>query len=270
MYLLLTGRPVHEAETVNDQLILAATAYAPSIAKYRSDLPKEIVELVGRALVREPLGRWSDARAMQEAVRKAAKRFALSEPIKAPPERAISLPDVPVRPTPVGSSVRVSPLDPTLAAASATGPAVTNSVNHTLVSPSQGTPERRVRLTKLAVAGLLLVGAVIVAFGWTSGRSRAPAAQHTFSSAAPEPEPQKRMPIIANSAPSVQVKAPKEPEQASTASDEPSPSVSASVALPAPKAPRASSARHANPKPRPSTQSTASPSPTSNPFDRRF
>jgi serine/threonine protein kinase len=69
MFTLLTGRYVHEAETTNEAVALAATQRARSLAALEPNLPPAIVQLVDRALKYEKEGRWQNAQAMQRAVR---------------------------------------------------------------------------------------------------------------------------------------------------------------------------------------------------------
>lgn len=71
MYTLLTGHPVHEAATVNEQLVMAATVEAPSLRIARPDLPGKVVDLVDRALARASADRWQSADAMQAQLRTA-------------------------------------------------------------------------------------------------------------------------------------------------------------------------------------------------------
>src|SRR4051812_6673468 len=71
MYTLLTGKFVHVAETVNEQLIQTATQRAASIAKLLPTLPAPVITLVDRALAYEREGRWQSAREFQHAVREA-------------------------------------------------------------------------------------------------------------------------------------------------------------------------------------------------------
>ena len=72
MFTMLSGRGVHLAETVNDQLILAATAHAPSIGSVVPELHEAVVSLVDRALAFDKPNRWPTARAMQNVLRKTA------------------------------------------------------------------------------------------------------------------------------------------------------------------------------------------------------
>jgi serine/threonine-protein kinase len=72
MYTLLSGRFVHETDTLNEQLIQTATKAADPIAKICPDLPGPVAYLVDRALAYDRSGRWPDARTFQQAVRDAA------------------------------------------------------------------------------------------------------------------------------------------------------------------------------------------------------
>jgi serine/threonine-protein kinase len=69
LYALLTGRLVHEGETANEQLILAATRPAPSLAASPGAIPLPLAQIVDRALAFERDDRWPSARAMQQALR---------------------------------------------------------------------------------------------------------------------------------------------------------------------------------------------------------
>lgn len=75
MFTLLTGRHVHEAETVNQVLFASMTRPPPSVGSVRHDLDPEVVELVDRALAYKPAERWLSARAMLAAVRRAERRL---------------------------------------------------------------------------------------------------------------------------------------------------------------------------------------------------
>lgn len=71
MFALLTGRYVHEANTVNEALAFAITRPARSIATLLADLPFPVVELVDRALAYDKAERWPNATTMQTALRRA-------------------------------------------------------------------------------------------------------------------------------------------------------------------------------------------------------
>ncbi len=71
MFTLLTGEYVDNGETVNEQLVAAATQGARSLAELAPDMPKAVVEIVDRALASDKPSRWADAPSMQEAVHQA-------------------------------------------------------------------------------------------------------------------------------------------------------------------------------------------------------
>jgi serine/threonine-protein kinase len=68
MFTLLSGRFVHEGESGNDQLILSATAPAPSLATAVQGVPPAVVAIVDRALAFDRTRRWPDAESMRQAV----------------------------------------------------------------------------------------------------------------------------------------------------------------------------------------------------------
>jgi eukaryotic-like serine/threonine-protein kinase len=68
LFTLLTGRLVHQAETLQEQLVLAATTKAPSISRRFPDLAPVLVELIDRALAFDKNARWPDARQMRDAL----------------------------------------------------------------------------------------------------------------------------------------------------------------------------------------------------------
>jgi serine/threonine-protein kinase len=71
MFKLLTGRVVHVADTLNEQLLAAMTLPAPPIATLVPTAPIPLVEIVDKALAFERENRWPDARQMQQATRSA-------------------------------------------------------------------------------------------------------------------------------------------------------------------------------------------------------
>jgi serine/threonine-protein kinase len=71
MFLLLTGRLVHEGATVQLMLAAAMTKPAPPIKSIEPGVPRAVAALVDRAVAFERDERWPDARAMQRAVRAA-------------------------------------------------------------------------------------------------------------------------------------------------------------------------------------------------------
>jgi hypothetical protein len=71
MFTLLSGDDVHQAENVSEQLIFAATKPSRSLAVVAPEIAPEIVAVVDRATSFAKAARWSDARAMRDAVAEA-------------------------------------------------------------------------------------------------------------------------------------------------------------------------------------------------------
>lgn len=69
LFTLLSSELVHPAPNGNQQVALAMTRPARSLATAAADLPKALVAVVDRALCFSPADRWRDAKAMQRAVR---------------------------------------------------------------------------------------------------------------------------------------------------------------------------------------------------------
>lgn len=65
---LLTGRHVHEAETVQEQLIKSATSKAPSLGEVLPGVPDATASLVDRALAFDKADRFPDAHSMRLAL----------------------------------------------------------------------------------------------------------------------------------------------------------------------------------------------------------
>ena len=73
MFTALSGVFVHDGKTVADLLVAAATKPARSLRAAAPHLPQSVIAVVERALAFDKPMRWPDARAMQKAVREAAK-----------------------------------------------------------------------------------------------------------------------------------------------------------------------------------------------------
>jgi serine/threonine-protein kinase len=69
MFTLLTGRLVHEAETVNELLLAAMTKPSPPLASVMPGVSTALAGIVDRALAYSAGDRWADAATMQSAVR---------------------------------------------------------------------------------------------------------------------------------------------------------------------------------------------------------
>ena len=68
LFAVLGGRPVHQAPTVNEQLLAAMTLPAPPLSSLAPGAPHEVALLVDRALAFDKSDRFADARAMQVEV----------------------------------------------------------------------------------------------------------------------------------------------------------------------------------------------------------
>ncbi|HEX6764539.1 MAG TPA: serine/threonine-protein kinase [Polyangiaceae bacterium] len=68
LFALFTGRLVHEAPTVNEQLLAAMTQPAPPLGSIAPNVPAPVAALVDRALAFEKTERWPSADAMQAEV----------------------------------------------------------------------------------------------------------------------------------------------------------------------------------------------------------
>jgi len=93
LFLLLTGRLVHQADTANEELLAAMTRPAPKLGTVADDIPPAVAELVDTALAYEREQRFADAQAMQRSVR--AAYAAIGGPGELPP----TLPPTPFAPT---------------------------------------------------------------------------------------------------------------------------------------------------------------------------
>jgi serine/threonine-protein kinase len=100
MFILLSGRHVHEKETVNEELLSAMTVPAPTLARFAPHLPKPLIELVDKALAFEREDRWASAREMQSAVRKVAALLATGADSARKKDNAIVAPATPTLVTP--------------------------------------------------------------------------------------------------------------------------------------------------------------------------
>jgi len=102
MFSLLSGRLVHEGETITELVVKLATQPAPSLAAVAPHIDRRVVEIVDRALAFERASRWPTALAMRDAVRAAHLAIYGSKIGKEPLERLVAEgPAVPIGPTQV-------------------------------------------------------------------------------------------------------------------------------------------------------------------------
>lgn len=146
LYSMLTGNYVHEAETVQEQLILAATQRVPSIQDVVPDLPTAFAQAVDRALSFDKNERWFSARDFQAALRACAGLD----------EGPLSLP-IPSSPSASDANTLVAPPELTSAI---TGRSLSTSrpVAHGISSVSPPESVRARWPLFAAAAGLLLIG----------------------------------------------------------------------------------------------------------------
>lgn len=69
LYAMLTGRPPHEHRHIPGLLVAIATVAPSPVELVRPDVPPALAEIVGRALAKEPSGRFETAGAMADALR---------------------------------------------------------------------------------------------------------------------------------------------------------------------------------------------------------
>src|SRR5688572_3941946 len=103
LFTLLSGRYVHEAEAVQEQLVLAATNRAPAVSSLAPDTPAWLAVVVDRALAFGREERFPDARSMQAALRETASGVEFPMyPVSAPGGSAprLAAPSSPILVTP--------------------------------------------------------------------------------------------------------------------------------------------------------------------------
>ncbi|MBS2016449.1 MAG: protein kinase [Deltaproteobacteria bacterium] len=71
LFTMITGRPVHEASSLHEQLTAAAFKRARPVRDLAPDLPPSIAVVIDRALELEKADRWESAREMHRALRNA-------------------------------------------------------------------------------------------------------------------------------------------------------------------------------------------------------
>jgi len=173
LFTLLTGKYVHEGQTVNETLALAVTEQARSLKTLRPELPERVIRLIDRALSYAKPARFADARAMQAEVRLIYAALVGKDVTQA---EQLSVPDN----EPPASAVRLdASLDPRLRQTTARG--VSASGLPAPLRAAWASPRQRRLLLGGGGVGLLLAVAVL---------ARACAAgPPEVASALPEPRP---------------------------------------------------------------------------------
>jgi serine/threonine-protein kinase len=158
MFSLLTGRSVHEATTVNEQLVLAVTNRAPTLAQYAPELPPSVVTLVDRALQHDKTQRWPSVGHMREQLRAAMADVEAPRSLSAP-NPWLERPRLGVA---GGATLTASPeLISSITGSSQTSPAVTSAIG-------TSASEQRLLTFVLVFAGVLVAAVVAVVVVWRS------------------------------------------------------------------------------------------------------
>jgi serine/threonine-protein kinase len=170
MHTLLTSRLVHEAHTVNEQLLAAMTAKAPSISAIVLGLPPQAIELIDRSLAFDRKDRWPDARTMQNALRIAYQAL-IGNPIATAPK--LTVPEIAMANTLAASPGMPAGRPPTTAKAMVSG--------QTGVDGSKGRSNRLPMLVAVAAASFIAAVGVVITIMMTSGVAQAPASTPSIS-----------------------------------------------------------------------------------------
>ncbi len=178
MFTLLTGRAVHHTSTVNEALVAAITEHAPPISSVIPDLPPVVAEVVDRSLAYDKVDRYSDAAAMQLAVRAARAELESGVSATGPTERP---PPKPPSDKPPG--VATSPQFKLPAGNLTTAQGITSA-------PATAAGGRRPALpVALGIGALAIVAVTVVMFALRSSPSvaSAPAPAPAVSAEPPSP-----------------------------------------------------------------------------------
>jgi serine/threonine-protein kinase len=104
LFSVLTGKHVHEGETIGESLVMAGSQQAPPIELHLPTLPRPIARVVARSLAFRPEERFPDAAAMLAALRAARESVARGD-VELPSVAALE-----TLPEDLGASPRTKPL----------------------------------------------------------------------------------------------------------------------------------------------------------------
>jgi serine/threonine-protein kinase len=266
MLSLLTGRCVHEGSSAQEQMVLAATRPAASLATLDPETPAEVVALVDKALAFARGDRWQHASEMRDAVREAYVKLFGDPPA---PAVLASIATDSVRP--VSATAPSDPLAPTVAAP---GPSTDRnamrsgrptSPQATSLAGTSALAGRTVATGRLRVAAgaavLVLAGAAVGAWLTMSRESAtAPAPSFAASVSAPAPAPGSASATASASEPASGAASASASELASATA------AAAASSAPAPASAPTSPAMRPRPKP---ARPAPTPAPTPDSFDRQ-
>ncbi len=166
LFTCLSGLYVHEGENASQQMILAATVPAPSLAARMPEVPQALAAIVDRALAFDKASRWPDAAAMRDAIA-GAHALLFGEAISRAPLATL------VGERQAGhASARdelVLPIAPSLGGAAASAArsmagSVARPVWRDTPNGGGAIPRRPISLRRLAVAAVAMVFIVLGAF----------------------------------------------------------------------------------------------------------
>jgi serine/threonine-protein kinase len=236
LFNLLSGRFVHEADAIQEQLVLAATSKAPPLQKHAPSAPPWLCSIVDRALAFGRDMRFPDARSMQAALRESAQgvefpTYPMSAPGFSAPRSSLRTPVTTPRPLSSPSFGEGATLVATEPGAPSLPGAVGTFASVQAVARSAQQPAPRVA-NKWLFAGAAMLGASIVATASFTVLSRSrPQDEHGAglpSAAAPLLSGASLVPPAPSAAP-----APLPPSE--TVAVAPPPSATTSVAVNVPK-----------------------------------
>jgi serine/threonine-protein kinase len=204
-FTLLTGQFVHQAETLQEQLVLSATRPARLLRDVRPSLPEGLAQVIDRALAFERDERFPHARAMRGALRKATGQVSLDSFTPVSPRIPESA-RVSTAADEHGATL-VAPLDVTSAitgrSSSPTGRPVTRS---TVISGGPRVARRQWPLVAAVVVLGLLGSALVLAVGHRTSSADPPPGSASLSppNAPPSPDTARATPrVLSTSTPAV-------------------------------------------------------------------
>jgi eukaryotic-like serine/threonine-protein kinase len=161
LFAVIAGRYVHEAATINEQLLAAMTEPAPPIREIVADLPPEVAEVIDRSLSFDKEKRWADGLAMQAALRQAYESL-VGQPI--------AVATIVTTPSPLRLR-SVQPDAPTVAASDVDSLRFSSarSVSSRRESTAKPTDARARKRWPLLIAA---AGAMVLGGGWLATRSQ--------------------------------------------------------------------------------------------------
>lgn len=238
LFNLLSGRFVHEAEAIQEQLVLAATSKAPPLQKHAPSAPLWLCKIVDRALAFARDARFPDARSMQAALRETAQGiefplYPLSAPgFSAPRSSLTRTPTSTPRPLSspsFGEGATLVASEPGTPASLPGAAGTFASVQAVARSAQQPAPARAASKWLLGLVALLAASVVATVTFTLLSRSRAPSETGAGAPSAAAPPPVSGVAAVP-ATPSAPL-----PKEATMVTPSTPPSAASSVAVNVPK-----------------------------------